>query len=305
MGAGAAGGTFGVQLAKSQNNTVFFVARGPHLEAIKRKGLSIQSREGKFNLKVCVSDDPGDFKSEPDLILLTVKSYDIESAMERLKPVVSKKTQILSLQNGIENYPKLVNAFGEEQVVRGFCGMNAEVIQPGVIQGGPGKIFMGENNGDMSTRLRWLQFLFETSNIRSIVCEDIHHNVWRKFAWNCIFNIVSAITQLTVGTIFDDPGKIQLCKDLFKEISQVAKSQDILLGADKEKLIFDIARDSGGIKPSTLQDRLKGKRMEYDAFTGALIRLADKHKIHIPINRSIHDQLKQLDNRFIIPGHVS
>jgi len=68
---------------------------------------------------------------------------------------------------------------------------------------------------------------------------------------------------------------------------------------------FDIARDSGGIKPSTLQDRLKGKRMEYDAFTGALIRLADKHKIHIPINRSIHDQLKQLDNRFIIPGHVS
>mgnify|MGYP003709249291 FL=1 len=71
-------------------------------------------------------------------------------------------------------------------------------------------------------------------------------------------------------------------------------------------LVFEgFARDSGGIKPSTLQDRLKGKRMEYDAFTGALIQLADKHKIHIPINRSIHDQLKQLDNRFIIPGHVS
>ena len=94
------GGTFGVQLAKSQNNTIFFVARGPHLEAIKRKGLSIQSREGKFNLKVCVSDDPGDFKSKLDLILLTVKSYDTESAMERLKPVVSKKNKFFPYRTG-------------------------------------------------------------------------------------------------------------------------------------------------------------------------------------------------------------
>ncbi len=114
--------------------------------------------------------------------------------------------------------------------------MNAEVIQPGVIQGGPGKIFMGENNGDMSTGLRWLQSLFETSNIRCIVCEDIHHDVWRKFAWNCIFNIVSAITQLTVGKIFDDPGKIQLCKHLFKEISQVANPKISCLELIKKNL---------------------------------------------------------------------
>ena len=64
-----------------------------------------------------------------------------------------------------------------------------------------------------------------------------------------------------------------------------------------EKLIFDSAKNSGDIKTSTLQDRLKGKRMEYEAFTGALIRLADKHKIHVPINRSLYEQLKQLENQ--------
>ncbi|HIC37787.1 MAG TPA: hypothetical protein EYO80_08915 [Candidatus Marinimicrobia bacterium] len=73
--------------------------------------------------------------------------------------------------------------------------------------------------------------------------------------------------------------------------------QDVLLGADTEKLIFGIARDSGDIKPSTLQDRLNGKRMEYEEFTGALIRLADKHKIHTSINRALYDQLKQLENQ--------
>jgi len=296
MGAGAVGGTFGALLAKVKTNTVFFIARGQHLEAVKRNGLSVQSRKENFTIKVHVSDNPGDFKSKPDLILLTVKSFDTESAIEQLKPVVFRKTQILSLQNGIENYPKLVNAFGEERVVRGFCGMNAEVLQPGVIQGGPGYIFVGENIGEVSARIQWLKSLFETSNIQCTVSQDIRQDVWRKFTWNCIFNIVSATTQLTVGKIVDDPEKIQLCKELFKEISQVAKSQDVMLGADKEKLIFDIAGDSGDIKPSTLQDRLKGKRMEYDAFTGALIRLADKHKIHIPINRSLYDQLEQLGN---------
>ena len=297
MGAGAVGGTFGALLAKVKTNTVFFIARGQHLEAVKRNGLSVQSRKENFTIKVHVSDNPGDFKSKPDLILLTVKSFDTESAIEQLKPVVFRKTQILSLQNGIENYPKLVNAFGEKRVARGFCGMNAEVLQPGVIQGGPGYIFVGENIGEVSARIQWLKSLFETSKIQCTVSQDIHQDVWRKFAWNCIFNIVSATTQLTVGEIVDDPEKIQLCKELFKEISQVAKSQDVILGADKEKLIFDIAGDSGHIKPSTLQDRLKGKRMEYDAFTGALIRLADKHKIHIPINRALYDQLEQLGNQ--------
>ena len=297
MGAGAVGGTFGILLAKVKTNTVFFIARGQHLEAVKRNGLSVQSRKENFTIKVHVSDNPGDFKSKPDLILLTVKSFDTESAIEQLKPVVFRKTQLLSLQNGIENYPKLVNAFGEERVVRGFCGMNAEVLQPGVIQGGPGYIFVGENIGEVSARIQWLKSLFETSNIQCTVSQDIHQDVWRKFAWNCIFNIVSATTQLTVGEIVNDPEKIQLCKELFKEISQVAKSQDVMLGPDKEKLIFDIAGDSGDIKPSTLQDRLKGKRMEYDAFTGALIRLANKHKIHIPINRALYDQLEQLGNQ--------
>ncbi|MCS5615220.1 MAG: 2-dehydropantoate 2-reductase, partial [Candidatus Marinimicrobia bacterium] len=261
-----------------------------------RNGLSVQSRKENFTIKVNVSDNPNDFESKPDLILLTVKYFDTDSAIEQLKPVVFRKTQILSLQNGLENYPKLVNAFGEEQVVRGFCGMNAEVLRPGFIQGGQGYIFIGENIGEISARTQWLKSLFETSNIQCTVSQDIHQDVWRKFAWNCIFNIVSATTQLTVGKIVDDPEKIQFCKELFKEIQQVAKSQDVVLGADKEKLIFDIAGDSGDIKPSTLQDRLKGKRMEYDAFTGALIRLADKHKIPIPINRSLYDQLEQLGN---------
>jgi len=297
MGAGAVGGAFGSKLVKDKNNTVFFIARGPHLETIKRNGLSVQTRKEKFTLKVNFSDNPGKFNSKPDLILLTLKSFDTEIAIEQLKSVVFKKTQILSLQNGIENYPKLVNAFGEKRVVRGFCGINAEVLKPGVIQCGPGEIFIGENKGKMSVRIQWLQSLFEESNIRCTISEDIHQDVWRKFAWNCIFNIVTATTQLKLSKIFDDPEKIQLCKNLFKEIRQVAKSQDVLLGADKEKLIFDIAKDAGDIKPSTLQDRLKGKRMEYDAFTGALIRLADKHKIHIPLNRSLYNQLKKFDNQ--------
>ena len=297
MGSGAVGCAFGTKLENDKNNNVFFIARGLHLEALKSNGLTLHTNKAKITLKVNVSDNPSDFKRKPNLILLTLKSFDTDLAIKQLKSVVSKNTQILSLQNGIENYPKLINAFGKERVVRGFCGINAEIIQPGVIRCGPGYIFIGENIDDRSSRIKWIQSLFKKSKIKCTVSKNIKKDVWRKYAWNCIFNIVTTIKQITISEIFDDPEKIQLCKDLFKEIQHVAKSQGVLLGNDIEKLIFDSARNSGDIKTSTLQDRLKGKRMEYDAFTGALIRLADKHKIHIPLNRALYDQLKQLDNQ--------
>ena len=119
--------------------------------------------------------------------------------------------------------------------------------------------------------------------------------MWRKYAWNCIFNIVTTIEQITISKIFDDPNKIQLCKELFREIQLVARSQGVILDDKIEKLIFDNARNSGDMRTSTLQDRLKGKRMEYETFTGFLIRLAKKHKIHavsythltLPTNREV------------------
>ena len=96
MGAGAVGCAFGTQLVKDENNTVFFIARGSHLEAIKRNGLSVQTRKTKFTLKIHASDNPDDFNSKPDLILLTLKSFDTKIAIEQLKSVIFKNTQILS-----------------------------------------------------------------------------------------------------------------------------------------------------------------------------------------------------------------
>ena len=100
MGAGAVGGAFGSKLVKEKNNTVFFIARGPHLETIKRNGLSVQTRKEKFTLKVNFSDNPGDFNSKPDLILLTLKSFDTEIAIEQLKSVVFKKHKFFPYKTG-------------------------------------------------------------------------------------------------------------------------------------------------------------------------------------------------------------
>ena len=296
MGSGAVGCAFGAKLENDKNNNVFFIARGLHLEALKSNGLTLRSNKENLNFNVNASDNPSDFNQNPNLILLTLKSFDTDLAISQLKSVVSKKTQILSLQNGIENYPKLINAFGEERVVRGFCGIHAEITNPGVIRCGPGYIFIGENIHNISERIKWIQSLFTKANIKCNISKNIEQDVWRKYAWNCIFNIVTTIEQITISKIFDDPEKIQLCKELFREIQLVARSQGVILDDKIEKLIFDNARNSGDMRTSTLQDRLKGKRMEYETFTGFLIRLAKKHKIHVPTNRIIYEQLKKLDN---------
>ena len=95
MGAGAVGCAFDAQLVKDKNNTVLFIDRGSHLEAIKRNELSVQTKKAKFTLKIHASDNPDDFNSKPDLILLNLKSFDTKMAIEQLKSVIFRNTQIL------------------------------------------------------------------------------------------------------------------------------------------------------------------------------------------------------------------
>lgn len=297
MGAGAVGGSFGARLAQNKSNDVFFVARGKHLDAINRKGLSIKSGEGNFNLRIKASENPQDYKETPDLILLTVKSYDTDDAIEKIKPKLFKTTQILSLQNGIENYFRLADAFGENNVVRGFCGIAAEVIEPGIISTSPGEVIIGGNNGNISERIRSLQGVFEASNIKCKVSGNIERDVWLKFTWNCIFNIVTAITGKTVDTIFENPDSIQLCRNIFSEIRSIARIQKVELNSEDEIKIVDSSKELGAFKTSTLQDRLKGRKLEYDAFTGAIIRLAERNRIEVPVNKTLYGLLKCVNDK--------
>lgn len=296
MGAGAVGGYFGGRLDERTDARLTFVARGEHLRALQQKGLRIRSVDGDAELSVHAVKAPSDCSEAPDLILFTVKSYDTGPAIEAIRPVVAAHTQILTIQNGIENYGKLAGAFGSHRVIQGFCKVGAGVTGPGVItHKALGEITAGERDGEPTRRLRALQALFEEADIPVHITPEIDRKVWLKFTWNCIFNMVTAAADVTVDKLFERQETEQICYQLFDEIREVAASEGVTLTEDDGKGIIEPARQLRGFTTSTFQDRRKGKRLEYEAFTGAVVRLADTNGVAVPRNRMLYSLLALID----------
>lgn len=295
MGAGAVGGYFGGRIAQRTEAEVTLIARGDHLNAIQESGLLIKSKGQDERISVHAYRNPVDAQV-PDLILFTVKSYDTEAAIKQISPVVSEKTQILTLQNGIENYPKLVEAFGENRVIQGFCKIGAAVPEAGVVAHNAfGEVTVGEQDGSDSLRMSSVKKLFDDARIPIKVSDRINREVWIKFSWNCLLNMITAAGNVTVDRIFNYPESEQLCYGIFNELRKVANTEGVELSKSDGRKIIESAKELIGFETSTYQDRQKGKKMEFEAFTGAIVRLAGKHGIDVPKNETLYAILKLID----------
>jgi 2-dehydropantoate 2-reductase len=144
MGTGGVGGYFGGLLARAGND-VTFVARGPHLQAIRESGLRVESaNDGNFTAHGNAVEDTSGVGPQ-DLVLFTVKMYHNEAAIDAIRPLMGPDSLALTLQNGIDNGQQLVAAFGKERVLIGSCYMEGRIREPGVVtQGGPGMASFGE-----------------------------------------------------------------------------------------------------------------------------------------------------------------
>ena len=294
MGAGAVGGYFGGRIAENTEKQVFLVARGGHLKKIKENGLKILSPDGDAILKVPVSSDPADFPP-PDLILFTVKSFDTDQAIRQIKPVVRNDTVILTLQNGIENYEKLNTVFGD-RALQGLCQIGAGLEKPGVIRHDSlGLIVFGEQNGKESESTRKLAELFDQSGISNRVSENIKKQVWLKFAWNTVYNSLTAVMNIPVDRLYSGIGAEKEIKKLLEEVKIAAKAEGVEIEEKDLDEIMNKSRNLEGFITSTLRDRRAGKPLEYDGLTGALLRSAKKHGLELPRFSLLHGMVQAID----------
>lgn len=296
IGAGAVGGYFGAMLAKSAND-VYFVARGEHLRAIREKGLRIKSYKGDFGLEVKAGDSPAEFGAA-DLVLVCVKSYDTSSAIELMRPLVSESAGIISLQNGVENEDLLSMAFGPEKVLGGVAYIGSKVAEPGAIQhSAGGKISIGELDGRQTRRLNQLQEVFTRAGIPCDVSADIRKELWAKLLWNAAFCAIAAFTRETCKNIIDFPPTRKLAVEIMEEVCAVARSKGIEIGEKEIGAALDLSERLGQFKPSLLQDLEAGKRLEYDAFNGAVLRMAAQASVQVPLNSAFNACLELIDSK--------
>ena len=157
IGTGGVGGYFGGRLAEA-GNEVWFVARGRHLEEIRRCGLKVKSRLGDILVKPANATDNTKDIGPVDLVIIAVKLWDTDAAIEAAKPMLGPNTAVVSLQNGIEAVERLTAAFGKARVLGGSCQIAAVISGPGIIlhTGAMARLTVGELDGKSSARLEAL-----------------------------------------------------------------------------------------------------------------------------------------------------
>ena len=294
IGAGGTGGYFGGLLARAGED-VAFVARGANLEAIRARGLTVESRiAGTFNVSVRATDDPSEV-GPVDLILFCVKTYDTDAAAEGARPLLGPGTTLLSLQNGVDNEGRIARAAGHPVGLGAAAYVVSAIKSPGVVAqtAGPGKIVLGELGGGKSERTERLRDALQRAGIAAEAHSDISVVLWQKFLFICAFSGVTAVTRLPIGTVLADPVTHELFRGTTEEVEEVARAGGIDLPDDcVEQAMTQAAAVEPWGRGSLYGDLAGGRRLELESLNSKVVGLGREHGIETPLNFAIYAALR-------------
>jgi 2-dehydropantoate 2-reductase len=294
VGAGGTGGYFGGLLARAGQD-VTFIARGSNLQAMRARGLTVESRlAGTFTLPVRATDDPSEV-GPVDLILFCVKTYDTDAAAESVRPLLHPETMLLSLQNGIDNIERIARVTGHTPGVGAVAYVVSALREPGVVAqtAGPGKIIVGELSGGASARTERLHDVLRGAGIEAELHPDIQVILWQKFLFICAFSGVTAVTRLPIGTILADPVTHRLFRGTSEEVEAVARASEIDLPSDcVEQAMAQAAAVEPWGRGSLYHDLAGGRRLELEGLNGEVVRRGREHGVQTPLNFAVYAALR-------------
>lgn len=293
MGSGGVGGYFGGRLAAAGND-VTFVARGSHLAAIEKDGLTLDSQLGNATVKPAkVTADPAS-AGVPEIVIFATKMGDTEGAANQLKPIVRGGVTIITFQNGVEGPEILSRVLPGAHVVPGVARIASHISKPGVIeQRSPfARLEFGEATGGSSPKLDAFHAACKAAGIDAIVSENIQRNVWMKFAMLAPFSGMTALTGHSAGPIRTTPGTRALIEAAVKEVIAVGKAAGIgFKDGDFESLMKTVEGNPAGMTSSMAHDRMAGKPLEVNYLSGAVVRIGEKHGVQAPTHKFITQAL--------------
>jgi len=283
VGAGAIGSLFGGLLSKK--NTVVLVGRPPHAKAIQKEGLHISGKT-RLHMNISAVSSTKDVSLAPDLVLITVKSYDTETAIAQTIPLLGKDTMVLSLQNGLGNVEKIEQVIERNRILAGVTTHGAIFSKPGaIIHTGIGKTILGELTRIPSKRLEDIVHVFNEAGIETSASTDIVKELWSKTIINSSINPITAVFQCNNGYLLKNPLLEKMVEYICTESTTIANQDEIPLNTVEmiERTREVIAQTSKNYS-SMLQSIRQGKKTEIDSINGALARYGKYHGIATPLN---------------------
>jgi 2-dehydropantoate 2-reductase len=288
LGSGGIGGYYGTLLARSGHD-VAFIARGAHLEAMQRHGLTVRTSEGESTIPVTASADTASIGTV-DLVLFSVKSYDTATAAQALTPLMARDTAVITFQNGLDNVEAITAVAGSEAVLAGAVYATLQLVGPGVIlrTGGEGKVVFGELSGVLTERVQRIGGAFRRSGIPHEVTNDIRRVLWDKFLFITGIGGVTALARSGIGPLLASAAGRSLLHAACAEIVAVAQAEGAhLQSAAVDAVLGQAATLLASWQSSMGRDLEERRRLEVDALSGAVVRRGIKHGIPTPVHQTI------------------
>jgi 2-dehydropantoate 2-reductase len=294
LGAGAIGGVIAAWMARA-GHEVSVTARGDHLKAICRDGLTLDDRIAgtQSSYRVSAAASATDWP-EQDLVVLGVKAPALEQIADQLAPLLGPETMVLPALNGVPWWyfqraggrfdgariqcldPRgiLEACIPADRLIGCVVHVAGEVVAPGVVaQTAHRKLVLGEIDHRPSARLEHLATTLRAAGFEIVSDMPIRKALWIKLIGNLGFNPLAALTGLRMDEMLDDPELVRVARALIDESNALAAA----LGIDTQvstQARIDMARSIGRARLSTLQDFEKGRRPELEGLLGAVLEIA-------------------------------
>jgi 2-dehydropantoate 2-reductase len=298
MGPGGVGGPLGASLAQAGDD-VTFIARGAHLDAIRRSGFRVEGERGTTHIHPAnVTANPAEI-GVVDLVLFCVKLWDVEAAGEAIRPIVGPDTTVIPLQNGIDAPERLAAILGQRAVMGGVAMVGGNIAAPGVIrQTVPmQRIIFGEPGGGPSPRGERIHKHCVAAGFEGDLVADIALTMWEKFNVLVPFSSLSALTRLPIGLLRDDPDTWALFETLLRETTAVGRARGLRLPPDIVETQLAFCRSLPRHHyASTATDLIRGRRLEMPWLTGKVVALGNEHNVPTPANTFAYAALKPYVN---------
>jgi 2-dehydropantoate 2-reductase len=290
MGAGAVGCYYGGMLARA-GHSVVLIGRQPHVDAVRHDGLFMDTQSFQALVPIQASTEASAIGGA-QLVLCCVKAGDTESAAADMAPHLAPDATLLSLQNGVDNAGRL-QALLQREVTPAVVYVAVEMAGPGHVRhNGRGELVIGP-----SPLSDALAKLFSDAGVPVQISDNVAGALWSKLILNCVYNALSAVTQLPYGRLVQGEDVKDVMRDVLHECLAVARGDGVSVPADIEEAVAGIARTMPAQFSSTAQDLARGKRSEIEHLNGYVLRRGAALGIETPVNRTLYAVVKLLEGR--------
>ena len=304
-GAGAIGGYMGAKLAQSGAD-VTLIARGPHLEAMRKNGLTLRSERETINVRPRVTQSSREVGPQ-DYVILSVKAHALPGIADAVQPLLGAKTALVPAINGVPwwYFYKLPGPYENtrlqsvdpggvlweklppSRVIGCIVYPAVDVVEPGVIEHTYSNRFdLGEPDGSKSERAVAFSQAMIAAGLRAPVRTRIRDNLWVKLWGNLSFNMICSLTMASLDQVIADAGTRALARQMMLEGQAVGEKVGVQFPLDVDARIKGAA-DVGVHKPSTLVDLERGRPMEIEALLGAVVEMAYLVKLPVPLCEAV------------------